>query len=132
MSKSYLKHQERLNEVRGFGRALARRSRSSCELCGVTGERLDPVEIPPVPEEPDPERCLFLCERCAAAIERGPTGDPNGWRFLETAVWSELEPAQVVAVRLTRQLSEEDVAWAREVLEGLYLAPEVEAWVDAS
>jgi len=132
MSKAYLKHQERIAEVRGFGRALARRSRSSCELCGVTGERLDVVEVTPLPEEPDPERCLFVCSRCATAMEKGPTGDPNGWRFLETAIWSELAPAQVVAVRLTRQLAEADVAWAREALESLYLDPEIEAWVDAA
>ncbi|MEL6181995.1 MAG: phnA protein [Myxococcota bacterium] len=133
MSKSYQKHQERLAEVQSFGRALARRSRSRCELCEATGERLDPVEIPPTPEEPDIDRCLFLCARCTKGIEKGPTGDPNGWRFLETAIWSELQPAQVAAVRLMGQLAEDgQVAWAREALESLYLDPETQSWVDAT
>ena len=130
MAKGYNKHQERIDEVKGFGRQLARRAKSRCELCDASQVRLDPVEITPVPEEPDPERCAMLCERCAAASKGERLGDAAQWRFLESSVWTECVPAQVVAVRLLQKLATGDGGWAADTLEGLYLDPAVEAWVE--
>jgi hypothetical protein len=37
----------------------------------------------------------------------------------------------VVAVRVARRLAAADVAWARELVEALYLDEEIRAWIDA-
>lgn len=136
MARGRDKYQGRVDAVRQLGRTLARRAGSSCELCGAkgAGTRLDPWEVPPAPaEEPDVERTLLLCDRCLAAADGGSLGDPGQWRFLDEAVWNELQPAQVTAVRLLRRLGEgESAGWAAATLEAVYLSPEVEEWVAAT
>lgn len=106
-----------------LGRTLCRRARSACELCGASKVPLSPWEITPLSEEPDPDRALLLCARCRKGAE-GSKLDPAEWRFMESAVWSELPAAQIQAVRIVRRL--ESAVWARELLEGLYLEPEIE------
>ena len=44
-------------------------------------------------------------------------------------VWHETLPIQLVSVRLLQRLSSEGVMWATEVMEGLYLDPEVEEMI---
>jgi len=131
MAKGYNKNKARLDEVRSFGRQLARRSKSRCELCEANQVRLDPVEVLPLPEEPDPEKCAMLCERCAEASRGAKLGDKAQWRFLEGTVWTECAPAQVIAVRVLRKLASDGGTWATDTLDALYLDPEIEAWVDA-
>ena len=63
---------------------------------------------------------------------QGGDADPEEWHFLETTAWSELAPAQVTAVRMLRRFAEDDIAWARNTLENLYLDPALEAWVDGA
>lgn len=131
----YDKHQERQQAVQSLGRALARRARSACELCEVSSVRLDPVEVTPLAEEPELERTIMVCERCAAAANAGSSGkgrlDPAAWRFLESAAWNPLAPVQVVAVRIAQRLAAADVAWARELVDTLYLDDAIRAWIDA-
>jgi protein PhnA len=131
----YDKHQERRQAVLALGRALARRARSACELCEASSVRLDPVEVTPLAQEPELERTVMLCERCAAAAAAGSGGkgrlEAAAWRFLESAAWNPLAPVQVVAVRVARRLAAADVAWARELVEALYLDEEIRAWIDA-
>jgi protein PhnA len=127
MSRGLLKHQARQEALQGLGRALARRAKSSCELCGASGVPLRAFEVPPSGEEPTLEATLLLCERCQQGAQGGPL-EPEQWRFLENAVWLELAAAQVCAVRLTRRLAGARAPWASALLEDLYLSPEVEAW----
>ncbi len=128
MSKGYDRHQERKAAINALGRALARRAKSSCELCEDSGTSLRPFEVPPSGDEVDFERTLMLCEPCFTALEKGR---PEGarWNFLSAAVWNELAPAQVCAVRLTRILAESGQTWRPGRLEDLYLPPEVEEWL---
>lgn len=130
MARGYDEHAERVAAVNALGRPLARRARSACELCGAKGDeagRLDPFEVPPAPDEPDAEKALLACARCATAMEGGRL-DEREFRFLESAAWSEVQAVQVSAVRMLRRLAAAKVDWAREALENLYLAPEVEEW----
>ncbi len=117
----------RREALSALGRNLARRARSNCELCEASGVRLDPLEVPPLPEEPELEHTVLICERCTAALDGGSMAAEE-WRVLETVMWSEVPAVQVCAVRLLRALAEE-TPWAREALEGLYRDPEVEAWL---
>ena len=127
MARGLEQHQARAEAVSLLGKDLARRARSRCELCDGHEGALRPFEVPPVPEDPSLEHALLLCERCTA----GALGEPveaAQCHFLETAVWSELVPAQVTAVRLLRRLAGEGAGWAAQTLETVYLPPEVEAW----
>ena len=129
MAKGHDKHQARLDAINRLGRNLARRASSRCELC-ETSASLSPLEVPPLPEEPELERTVLLCERCHTGATRGRI-EADDWRFLEQAMWNETAAAQVIAVRLLQQLAKKDVHWARAALDGLYLDPEVEEWVAA-
>ncbi|MEQ8763457.1 MAG: phnA protein [Planctomycetota bacterium] len=130
MAKGYDKHKERMDAIAALGRPLARRSRSQCELCETSGVPLAAYEVPPLPDEPALETTLFLCEPCGREIQSTKILDAARLRVLEKTVWSELPAAQVVAVRWVRRLANDGEAWARELLENLYLDEEVEAWAD--
>ena len=126
MAKGYDKNAARRQEAAALGRQLSRRARSKCELCGSDGS-LQVVEIRPLLEEPAPERAALLCARCQGLSKDGPARCGSGkLQFLREAVWSEILPAQLLAVRLVRELSRQGEPWARETEEGLYLDPTVE------
>jgi protein PhnA len=118
------KHHARLAAVSALGKVLSRRARSCCELCG-DGGRLSVSEVEGVPEEPELSWALLLCGRCTD-LASAKRLDATDLRFLETAVWSEVQPAQLAAVRLVRRLSESGTGWASDVLDGIYLDPEIE------
>lgn len=123
MAKGRDKHQAHKSAVQALGRGLSRRAKSQCELCAARTS-LKVVEVPGSPyAEPDELWALMLCPRCEG-LGAGQQEPPNTLRFLETAVWSELQPVQLTAVRLVRGV---DAAWARDCAEGLYLDPELEA-----
>ena len=125
----YEANQEHLRQLSLLGKPLARRSGRRCELCEVGGVKLQPFEVSPASVEPELERTLFLCETCAAQINKPATMEAPRWRCLANAVWSETPAAQVMAVRLLRRLSGKE-PWAAELLEDLDLEPEIEAWID--
>lgn len=129
MAKGYEEHQNRLRALSSFGKALARRSRSSCELCEASGVKLVVFEVAPIPEEPEYERCIFICQTCQKQIEKPKKMDPHHWRSLYGTVWSEVPAVQVMAVRLLRRLAPSEV-WAEELLEQLYLEEEVQEWIE--
>ena len=62
MAKGYDTNQARQQTLSLFGKDLARRSKSTCELSGVSGVALNIYEIPPVLDDPEFDRCLFLSE----------------------------------------------------------------------
>ncbi len=132
MAKGYDKHQERLEAINALGRGLARRARSTCELCEESGIPLHVREVPPLPEEPEQDSAVMVCEPCGDAIGGGRMDNPDTFRGLEGVVWSEVPAIQVAAVRLLRRLGEQGADWASEVLDGLYIDPEVQEWADAS
>ncbi|MGB0387049.1 MAG: phnA protein [Ardenticatenaceae bacterium] len=129
MAKGYQRHQERVKAVSSFGRDLARRSGSCCELCGASGVKLVVFEVPPVPEEPEYERCIFICETCKGQIDKPKKMDPRHWLCLYSTIWSEVPAVQVMAVRLLRQLPASE-SWAADVLDQAYLEPETQEWAD--
>lgn len=127
MARGHDLHQARKAAVAALGRHLTRRSGSVCELCGG-GADLRPVEVEPVGDEPGLDRAMLACGRCRELaglkkLER----DATELRFLETAVWAEVLPVQLSAIRLVRRLAAAEVGWARECLDGLWLDEETEA-----
>ena len=133
MARGFDEHQARVEALTSLGRSLARRSGSCCELCRQSGVRLAPREVEPLPEEPDLDRALFLCETCTNGLGKRPPEDPRHWHCLQESIWSDVPAVQVMAVRKLREIAEDpDAFWARECLETLYLEPEIEEWVDAA
>lgn len=130
MAKGKEEHEARVAALNTFGKDLARRAKSKCELCERGGEKLAIFEVPPVPREPDAGRCLLLCGDCAdqaADSRRFRSGEQ--WRFLAGQAWNENPMVQVMAIRLLRRLQKSQ-DWAREALDGLFLDEEIETLVD--
>ncbi len=127
MAKGREAHNERVAHLNSFGKELARRAKSSCELCEVGGQKLSVVEIPPAPREPDLSRCVMLCAACQEAVENPKTFQPGDqWRCLAQTVWSEIPAVQALALRLLKR-QEGSQIWARETLETVFPEEEVEA-----
>ena len=91
----------------------------TCEFCGAA----DTTEITISPREDT----IALCATCAEGLSGAPTDAPH-WQCLNGAIWSETQAVQVAAFRVLKAL---DAAWANDVLDGVYLDPEVQAWAEA-
>ena len=124
MARGREQHQERLAAVAALGRSLSRRAGHACELCGESGS-LKVVEVEPVLEEADGERAFMACGRCEDLLGGGRL-DARTLRFLETAIWNEVLPVQLTAVRLARKLAGDGTDWASDALDSLYLDEAVE------
>ncbi len=129
MAKGREEHEAKMAHLNSFGRELARRSKSKCELCESAGGKLVIFVVPPEPRVPDIERCLLLCESCCEqAGETRSFKAGEHWRVLTRTAWSPVLMAQVLAVRLLRRQAGSQ-AWAREAIDLLYLDEETEALV---
>jgi protein PhnA len=98
------------------------RSNGVCELCGST-EDLQVYEVPP--SDGSAEQSILVCSTCLEQIEDPEKIDTNHWRCLNECMWSEVPAVKVVAYRMLKRLGEQDL------LEMLYLEPEVQEWADA-
>ncbi|MQY43356.1 PhnA protein [Epibacterium sp. SM1969] len=94
----------------------------NCDLCGADASLL-PLDVPGGPDDGQ----ALICQDCAEQL----SGElqPNYWRCLSTAMWSEKAAVQVLSARLLTCLSDHD--WARDLREQLWLDEETQAWVDA-
>ncbi len=131
MGKGYDMHQARVSALQALGKDLARRAKSKCEITGAAGVPLRAYEVPPVSAEPELERILLLSEACHEVLESPKRLAGREWQCLAEVVWSESPAVQVVAWRMLHRLAQRE-DWAREVLEELFLDPEVEAWAKAA
>ncbi|WP_375057088.1 PhnA domain-containing protein [Zobellella sp. DQSA1] len=104
---------------------LQERSSGRCELCGAS----DALSLHPVaPRAADSaEHCALLCAHCQAELDHPQ--DHNHWRCLNDSMWSPVPAVQVLAWRTLKRLSSE--VWARDLLDMLYLEPEIQQWAEA-
>lgn len=112
--------------VGALGKLLTRRSRGRCELCGARDEPR-PYELPPFPEEPDPDRTLMACVRCRTWLEQEQIVAIEA-RFLAEAVWAELPPVRLAAARLLLTLEDPEDPWMRDALEVANVDPDTREW----
>jgi protein PhnA len=108
-------------QVGALGKHLTRRSRGRCELCEAQID-VRPYELPPFPEEPDPERTLMACGRCRDWLERGEV-DPIQAHFLSSAVWAELPPVRLAAARLLLACDDLSDPWLQDALDAANVDP---------
>ncbi len=120
MARGLDNHNQRQDILKSFGRDLARRSGSSCELCEASGVSLEIYEVPPVMHEPDFDSCLFICRACKEGIDAVKKSNPEQWRFLTGRIWSDITAVKILSVMILRAISSR-ATWAAEVLDDLYL-----------
>ncbi len=130
MAKGLDKHKERLAELSSFGKDLARRSGSKCELCSAYKVSLEVFEVHPVKEEPDYDSCLFIWGTCKEQLDNPKKLDANHWHFLNDTIWSEIISVKVLSVRVLKKIAVQE-RWGQELQEQVYLEPEEEEWVEA-
>ncbi|HKL46220.1 MAG TPA: PhnA domain-containing protein [Roseovarius sp.] len=92
-----------------------------CALCSAD----TPLAAHPVPGGPD-GASAHICATCAAQIDGTP--DPDHWRGLASAMWSEDSATQVLAARMLTRLADHD--WARDLSDQLWLDDDTRAWAD--
>ena len=92
-----------------------------CALCSAD----TPLAAHPVPGGPDGASAQ-ICATCAAQIDGTP--DPDHWRGLASAMWSEDPATQVLAARMLTRLADHD--WARDLSDQLWLDDDTRAWAD--
>ncbi|MEJ1992675.1 MAG: PhnA domain-containing protein [Maritimibacter sp.] len=93
----------------------------TCPLCGADAP-LSSFAVTGGPADASAE----ICATCAEQIDGTP--EPNHWRGLASAMWSEEPAVQVIAARMLAKLSGED--WARDLADQLYLDDETREWVE--
>lgn len=102
---------------------LLARAENKCELCGAT-DNLEIFEVGP-DSDGSADQTALLCGTC-----RHPERtDMHHWRCLSDAMWTPVAAVQVLSWRMLNQLTDE--AWARELLDMLYLEDDVLAWAKA-
>ena len=124
---SYDDNQERIATLNSFGKDLARRCKSCCELCGKN-DSLSIYEVPPV-KDPDIEKCIMICDICKEKINDTKNINEHHWHCLNESAWSEIPAVQVMAWRLLKRLEAEP--WAQDLAEQLYLDDETLEWAKA-
>ena len=130
MAKGYNENQARLQQLSAFGKDLARRSKSTCELSGATGVPLKIYEIPPV-KEPDFDRCLFITEETIHQLDKAKNLQANQWRHLNELIWSDIPAVQLMSARILLHLASKH-PWAQDVLDTADLDPEIIAEANAA
>lgn len=121
MAKGFDTNQERKQTLSLFGKDLARRSKSTCELTGKSGIPLKIYEIAPVPKEPDFDRCLFLSEETIQQLEQPKKHfQPDSWRHLRELIWTDLPQVQLMTIRILQSIAK-DHAWAQDIIDEAYL-----------
>ena len=110
-----------------LGKELTRRSRGRCELCGGKDDNR-PFQLPPFPEEPDPDRTLMACRRCRTWLEQERIV-PVEARFLAEAVWSDLPPVRLAAARLLLTVEDPEDPWMQDALDVAGVDPATGEWI---
>ena len=124
MARGYDSDRERKHSLSLLGKDLARRAKSRCELTRVSGVPLVTYEIPPIPREPDFDRCLLISEHVLAQLEKPRALVGGEWHHLKEVIWSDVPAVQTMALRILRHLARSN-PWAQNLIDETYLDPEV-------
>ncbi|MGB0466535.1 MAG: phnA protein [Pontibacterium sp.] len=132
MSRGYERHHDKHHDhhhgLSGYGKDLVRRCAAHCEMCDAHGVKLNVFEVPSASKEAAMEHCIMICGTCMDQIEHPKRMDHNHWRCLNHSMWSTVPAVKVMAVMMLQRLAESE-RWAVELLEQVYLEPEVAEWL---
>lgn len=103
---------------------LSERSNNACELCGSV-ENLEVFKVAPK-QGNSVDEVVHACKNCTSQLDDNEAVDPNHWRCLNEAMWSEFSAVKVVSYRMLHHLKGE--GWANDLLEMMYLDEDELAW----
>ena len=106
---------------------LIERSGGACELCLAKSELKEEAVEPTKSRGGDDY--VYVCASCSSQLQTPEQMDPNHWRCLNEAIWSEVDAVKVVAYRVLSQLKDE--GWPNDLLEMIYLEDNVRDWAKA-
>ncbi|MEP1932064.1 MAG: PhnA domain-containing protein [Roseibium sp.] len=106
---------------------LRERASGVCELCGADKDlALHSVNSD---EATSVDYAALTCGTCSSQINGIADLAFDHWRCLNDSAWSQTPAVQVIAWRMLNRLSDE--AWARDLLDMLYLDDETLEWAKA-
>lgn len=111
----------------GVVQEIEARAESKCELCGAQ-DSLAVYEVPPT-SDGSVDQSILLCGTCREQIEHLEKVDVSHWHCLKDSMWTPVPAVQVMAWRMLDRLRHE--SWAQELLDILYLEPDVMAWAES-
>jgi len=103
---------------------LRDRSGEQCELC-ASKDDLIVAEV--ASSDGSAEQSILVCGTCSALLEN-PETNVNHWRCLNDSMWSLVPAVQVTAYMILKKIAGE--GWSQDMLDMMYLEPEVQEWVD--
>jgi protein PhnA len=104
---------------------LSSRANGVCELCG-SSENLSSFGV--YPSNDDADTTILVCQKCKDGLEDSSKIDEEHFRCLGDSMWSTVPAVQVVSYRVLKNLK--DSAWASNLLDMIYLEPDVQEWAD--
>ena len=111
-----------------FVEQLKQRSGNTCEICQSADQnsvyRVPPSRIDSV------DTSLIVCNPCKSQIEKESPMSADHWRCLNDSIWSEHDAVKVVSWRMLQRLRNE--GWPQDLIDMLYLTPELETFARAS
>ncbi|NOQ16935.1 MAG: hypothetical protein GQ581_07740, partial [Methyloprofundus sp.] len=107
---------------------LLQRSDSKCELCAAD-QNLSVYNLAPENDD-SAAKSILVCATCNGQIADPSSMDANHWRCLNDSMWNPEPAVQVMAWRVLKSLSAE--SWAQDLLDMLYLEPEVLGWAESA
>ena len=113
--------------LNSFEESLKERSEGKCELCSST-DSLTVYEVTPLPQEPEIDKCAYICNSCKEQIVGDSDIDENHWFCLNEAAWSTTPAIQALSLRVLSKLSGD---WAQSLADQLYLEDETREWAES-
>lgn len=105
---------------------LLQRSQSKCGLCS-SEQNLTIYNLPPE-NISSPNKAVLLCHTCDSQIANPNKMDSQHWHCLSESMWKPEPAIQVLSWRILQHLSTE--SWAQDLLDILYLEPDVLTWAE--
>ncbi len=124
MAKGFNDNQQRQQSVSMFGKDLARRCKSKCELTGASGVSLHVFEIPPTKGEADFDRCIMVCEDVVEQISNPKKFRAEAWRHLNELIWTDVPAVQMMTVRILQHLAPQH-NWAQDILDEAFIDEDI-------
>lgn len=103
---------------------VRQRASNQCETCS-SANGLGLYVVGPSAEE-SAETSAYLCETCRLQLSGEEDADPDHWRCLNDAIWSEVDVVKVIAWRMLWRLKDE--GWPLDLLDMMYMEEELLAW----
>jgi protein PhnA len=108
---------------------LFARCDNKCELC-ASESHLNIFDVPPA-NEPRADKSIMICDTCFGQLTDSDTCDTNHWRCLNDSMWSQVPAVQVIAWRQLKHLTEKGEDWTNDLVEMMYMEPDVQEWAAA-